>query len=69
VIQREVHAKKGSFNIIHHESGMKADLFISAGDPLHRWGLDKKTRCSFGDLVFWIAPSEYVIIRKLGLGF
>ncbi|MDP7005748.1 MAG: hypothetical protein QF718_06015 [Phycisphaerales bacterium] len=65
VIQKEMCAKKGSFNVINHETGMKADFFLSINDPLHLWGLEKRTRCSFEDLEFWIAPSEYVIIRKL----
>ena len=65
VIMTAIRAQRGSFNIINHETGMKADIFVCSHDSLHLWGLQKKTRCVFGDLEFWIAPSEYVIIRKL----
>ncbi len=65
VILREIHAKKGFFNVIHHETGMKAVFFMSGRGWLHNWGLENRKRCKVGDLDFWIAPSEYVIIRKL----
>lgn len=29
---------RGHFNLIHHETGMKADLYLAARDDLHRWG-------------------------------
>ena len=65
VIQNAATSSTGNFYVIHHDSGMKADFFVSGKGPLHEWGLTNKTRCAFGDLEFWIAPSEYVIIRKL----
>lgn len=57
--------QRGHFNIIHHESGFKADVYIAGQDPLHRWGLANRRKLSLGDATFQIAPPEYVIVRKL----
>lgn len=57
--------QRGHFNIIHHETGFKADVYIAGEDPLHRWALANRRRASFGDSTFSLAPPEYVIVRKL----
>ncbi len=31
--------RRGHFSIIHHETGFKADVYLSGRDPLHAWGL------------------------------
>lgn len=56
----------GHFNLIHQFSGLKADVYTSSQDKLHDWALKnrRKTELATG-LSFWIAPPEYVIIRKL----
>jgi hypothetical protein len=51
------------FNIIHHETGFKADLYLSGQDPLHAWGLARHLELE-GHVVV-VAPPEYVILRKL----
>ncbi len=57
---------RGMFNIIHHASQFKADIFIASRDPLHHWALQHRRRVEFGDdFQIWIAPPEYVILRKL----
>jgi hypothetical protein len=54
------------FNIIHHDSGFKADFFLHGNDPLHEWAFSNKRRMPIGDeYEVWLAPPEYVIIRKL----
>ena len=56
---------RGHFNLIHHESGMKADIYLAGEDELHRWALAHKRGILLeGDQV-WVAPPEYVIVRKL----
>ena len=56
---------RGHFNIIHHETGFKADVYLSGRDPLHAWGLARARRLDVeGDLLV-VAPPEYVILRKL----
>jgi len=56
---------RGHFNLIHHETGMKADVYLAARDELHRWGLAHRRRVRFGEGSLSLAPPEYVILRKL----
>ncbi len=67
IIRIEVHrAHRGHFNIIHHESGLKADIYLHVSDPLQKWGLVNKKRINLSDKNgIWVAPPEYVIVRKL----
>jgi len=58
-------ASRGMFNLIHHATQFKADLYLAAGDPLHRWALEHRRRISLAGGAAWIAPPEYVILRKL----
>ncbi len=59
-------AYRGHFNIIHHESDLKADVFTAGMDPLHVWGLANRRRVSLdASSGLWIAPLEYVILKKL----
>ncbi len=56
---------RGHFNLIHHETGFRADVYLEGRDPLHLWAMERR-RCiqtERGD--FWVAPPEYVIIRKI----
>ena len=54
------------FNLIHHDTGYKADVYPFTGNALHSWAFKKKERIEFNaKLKFWVAPPEYVIIRKL----
>ncbi len=60
---RRIH---GHFNLIHPESGFKADIYPDAQDPLHEWAFDHRRRVDLGEgSQIWVAPPEYVIIRKL----
>ena len=56
---------RGMFNLIHHASQFKADIYLAARDPLHAWALAQRRRISLGESGAWIAPPEYVILRKL----
>ena len=56
---------RGMFNLIHHKSQFKADIYIAAGDPLHVWALEHRRRIDLGGSGAWIAPPEYVVLRKL----
>lgn len=56
----------GHFNLIHHESGVRADVYLAGDDELHAWAFDRRRRVQLGeDLSAWLAPPEYVILRKL----
>jgi len=58
-------ASRGHFNLIHHETGLKADIYIAGTDPLSRWGLSRRKEIEVESIRLWIAPIEYVILRKL----
>ena len=58
-------AARGHFNLIHHETGMKADIYLAAADDLHGWGLAHRRRVAFEGMELPLAPPEYVIVRKL----
>lgn len=57
--------QRGHFNLIHHETGFKADIYLTGGDPLHAWALERAQSVSLDDDIVRFAPPEYVIVRKL----
>jgi hypothetical protein len=57
--------QRGHFNIIHYATGFRADVYLAGADPLHTWAMQRRHRVEFGDQHLWIAPPEYVIVRKL----
>lgn len=58
-------SEKGHFNLIHHDTGFKADVYLAGNDPLHAWAFTRRREIKLGDDSIWIAPPEYVILRKL----
>jgi len=65
VIESELQKSSGGgFNVIHHATGFKADFYL-AQDPLHTWGMEKKSTVEIEGEKVWLAPPEYVIIRKM----
>lgn len=56
---------RGMFNLVHHKNQFKADIYLAARDPLHVWALEHRRRVDFSGSGTWIAPPEYVILRKL----
>lgn len=58
-------AQRGHFNIIHHKTGFKADMYPIGNDALHQWGLAHTKRETFRGETIVLAPPEYVITRKL----
>lgn len=59
-------AHRGHFNIIHHETGYKADVYLCGCDALQSWGMAHRRPVEVTPgTSLWIAPPEYVILRKL----
>jgi hypothetical protein len=56
---------RGHFNIIHHETGFKADFYLMGRDELHHWGMENRREYKIEGQALWLAPPEYVILRKL----
>ena len=66
VIKSELEQKEGGhFNLIHHESGFKADIYLAGIDKLQSWAMKNARQIKFEDSIIFIAPPEYVIINKL----
>ena len=63
--QEAARGSRGMFNVVHHTSQFKADMYLAANDPLHAWALEHRRRIDLGGSGAWIAPPEYVILRKL----
>jgi hypothetical protein len=67
IIQAEIRRpENGRFNLIHHETGFKADIYPVGDDGLAAWGLPRRHRIEMDPARgLWIAPPEYVIAKKL----
>lgn len=62
----QARAQRGHFNLIHLDSGFKADIYLASGDPLHKWALERRRRIAWSaGREIWVAPPEYVVLRKL----
>ncbi len=57
--------QRGHFNLIHHETGFKADIYLAGSDSLHDWGMAHARPVTIDSDRISLAPPEYVIIRKL----
>ncbi len=58
-------AQRGSFNIIHHDTGFKADFYLAGRDSLSQWGLSQAKTIDLEGETISLAPPEYVVLRKL----
>lgn len=56
---------RGHFNVIHHDSGFKADIYPKGSDALQEWALLSPRRIDVDGVAVSLAPPEYVILRKL----
>lgn len=61
-IRRSLH---GHFNLIHHNTGFKADVYLLGEDELHHWAMSNRKKYFMEGDPIWLAPPEYVILRKL----
>ena len=66
VIQMELaREQRGHFNLIHHDTGFKADIYLMGRDALHAWGIAQARAADLDGETVLFAPPEYVILRKL----
>jgi hypothetical protein len=61
-VAREHH---GHFNLIHHDTGFKADIYPTGRDELSAMAFRGKRSIEFEGENITLAPPEYVILRKL----
>lgn len=57
--------QRGHFNLIHHETGFKADIYLTGRDELHAWGFNHAVKADVDGETIIFAPPEYVMVRKL----
>jgi len=55
----------GHFNVIHRDTALRADVYLAGDDPFHAWALSHRRRIEVEGLAIWLAPLEYVAVRKL----
>ena len=55
----------GHFNLVHRDTALRADVYLAGEDPFHAWALGHRRRIEVEELSIWLAPLEYVIVRKL----
>jgi hypothetical protein len=65
MLEEAARDERGHFNIIHHETGFKADIYPTGHDALHAWALARTRTLSVAGGSLSVAPPEYVILRKL----
>lgn len=56
---------RGHFNLVRNDTGFKADIYLMGSDPLHQWAMERKRCIELGHASLWLAPPEYVILRKM----
>jgi hypothetical protein len=65
LLEEVMRGQRGHFNLIHHTTGFRADMYLAGRDPLHRWALGERRGITHEGHRVSIAPVEYVIVRKL----
>src|SRR5207249_7955697 len=53
--------ERAHFNLIHHDSGFKADVYVAVSDRFQSWALQRRREIPINDTKVAIAPPEYVI--------
>ena len=66
IIKTELELKAGGhFNLIHQETGFKADIYLAGDEEIQSWAMKNSRQIEFEGSTIFIAPPEYVIIKKL----
>jgi len=55
----------GHFNVIHHQTAMRADIYLPGNDALSAWAFAHKVSRRIDDDEVFLAPIEAVILNKL----
>lgn len=56
---------RGHVNLIDFKTGIKADLYFKGNDELHQYALAHRKEINIGPCFIYLAPPEYIILRKL----
>lgn len=55
----------GHFNLLHRETGLRADCYLAGDSALSQWGLANCRSVAIGEQRIRVAAPEYVILSKL----
>lgn len=65
-IREELARASGAhFNVLHVDSGLKADFYPSWSHPYHEWALAHRRGLEIEGVTWWFSPPEYVAMWKL----
>jgi len=56
---------RGHFNVIHHQTAMRADVYLAGSDALNAWSFAHQVVRRIDDDEVFLAPIEAVILYKL----
>ena len=65
LVEEAARAQRGQFNVIHHQTGFKADFFLAGSDALNRWAFQHRRRFPLDGVPVRVAPPEHVVVNKL----
>jgi hypothetical protein len=65
ILQEVARESRGHFNVIHADSGLKADFYAAGREELHAYAFRNARKYLAGENTISLAPPEYVILRKL----
>jgi len=65
IIEESERSAHGHFNVIHHETTLRADVYLPGDDPLNHWALAHPVPRRVDDVDVALAPLEAVILSKL----
>ncbi len=58
-------SQRGHFNLIHHETGFKADIYIASDTAFNKWAFANKSEINLAGGSLYVAPVEYVLVNKV----
>ena len=65
LVEEAARRLRGHFNVIHHETGFRADVYLAGEDTLNRWAFAHRRRFPLDGEPVWFAPPEHVVVNKL----
>ena len=65
LVEEAVRRPRGHFNVIHHETGFRADIYLAGEEALNRWAFSHRRRFPLDGEPVWFAPPEHVVVNKL----
>ena len=55
---------RGHFNLIHHETGFKADIYLAGKEDLQWWAMNNIQKMEMSGMVIRVASPGYAILKK-----